>query len=152
MDPGNEYLACYWGYVGGKAKRDVDEIELEKRCGKTKRDLGDELSTRNPEPLTDLRNMYLACYSAYVSQKVKRGEELVSAELEKRCGKAKRDELKKRVITPEPLVEVLSDRLGPTYQQSYAAYSVGPAKVKREAAADAEAKAPIDDTSIVIGS
>jgi hypothetical protein len=98
MDPGNEYLACYWGYIGGKAKRDQPfvEAELEKRCGKAKAKRDEGLAQREaepePEPLTDLRNMYRACYAAYISQKVKRGEPVEEAELEKRCGKAKRDE------------------------------------------------------------
>ncbi|KPI35160.1 uncharacterized protein AB675_10171 [Cyphellophora attinorum] len=206
MDPGNEYLACYWGYVGGKAKRDIDAVELEKRCGKAKRDVGDEISKRDPEPLTDLRNryqacysayvslkakrgeavesvelekrcgkvkrnaedemserdpepltdlrnMYRACYSAYVSQRARRGEAVESAELEKRCGKAKRYELEKRVFVEPEVIQEINDELGPTYQQSYAAYTIGgPGKVKREGEAESEEKAPIDDPSIVIGS
>ena len=84
MDPGNDYLACYWGYIGGRTKRGepADEAELQKRCGKAKREAS---------PMTDLRNFYQACYSAYVSQKTKRGEPIDSAELGKRCGKVKRE-------------------------------------------------------------
>lgn len=90
MDPGNEYLACYWGYTGGKVKRGepIDNMELEKRCGKAKREA---------RPMTDLRDKYQACYAGYTSLKAKRGEPIVEAEVEKRCS----------------MVSVLSSSAGP---------------------------------------
>jgi hypothetical protein len=119
--PGAAYQACYVIYSSARVKRSLDltEHEIEKRCGKlkTKRSaLPNPNPEPNPDPLMvanpsnpgggidggapwdggggggggwpgDVGEGFLQCYTVYISDK----RDVGTNEIEKRCGKEKRD-------------------------------------------------------------